>query len=124
MRRGLRVMVWLVLLALPFAAAAQEEVLVDPRERREQRSEQEVDQAHEPRGGVQERLGPARRDDGFRDAPEHGDEEAGDGVSAKAANEEEIVDYSNYTPSEKKAVEESDEQQEPLVDEDKLYGEK
>ena len=52
------------------------------------------------------------------------DEDAGETDASKGTNEEEIVDYSNYTPSEKKAVEVSEEPQEPLVDEDKLYGEK
>ena len=52
------------------------------------------------------------------------DEVLTDSASAKASNEEEIVDYSNYTPSEKKAAEVSEETPNPLVDEDKLYGEK
>lgn len=40
---------------------------------------------------------------------------------AKPRDEEEIVDYSNYTPDEKKAGAESSEEANELVDEDKLY---
>lgn len=51
------------------------------------------------------------------------DEESAETDAAKVRDEEEIVDYSNYTPSEKKSETQSEEQ-EPLVDEDKLYEEK
>jgi len=51
------------------------------------------------------------------------DEEIAEGDASKTHDEEEIVDYSNYTPSEKKS-ESADADQEPMVDEDKLYEEK
>ena len=49
------------------------------------------------------------------------DDEEIDGEAAKTREEEEIVDYSNYTPSDKKAESSTEEPAEPLVDEDKLY---
>ena len=45
-------------------------------------------------------------------------------VAAKVAEDEEIEDYSNYTPTDAKVSEAVAEETEPLVDEDKLYDEK
>ena len=52
------------------------------------------------------------------------DDEDAEGGQAPVQNEEEIVDYSNYTPAETKAADESSDSTESLVDEDKLYDEK
>ena len=51
------------------------------------------------------------------------DDEGGETDASKGTNEEEIVDYSNYTPAEKKSDAPA-EDSEVLVDEDKLYEEK
>ena len=49
------------------------------------------------------------------------DEEMLDGSAAGKSDEEEIVDYSNYTPTEPKETEEAAGEDDELVDEDKLY---